>query len=250
MALNRQVQDYYRENPLMISSPFGGVDGIKGDLLLDTFEKLNISIKSRRVLDVGCGRGYAESVVRDAGGDYTGCDFVASRPGLKFALADGSQLPFPASAFDGVFCIDAFEHFPEGPAAAREFHRVLKDDGFVFLSVPNYSNVAGLVKAYCEKTGSYRPNTWAPFRQWQPQEFESALTEYRVRRMFTDAGFSRFRCIGYGPEVCLGLFPWIAHRHMPERVMFRLQKLFGLIGPSIAGVWPGASLHMFWKIEK
>ena len=250
MALKKEVQDYYLDNPLMISSPFGGVDSIKKDLLLNTWEALGISVNGKKLLDVGCGRAFAETVVRDAGGDYTGVDFVASRPGMKFALADGSQLPFPAAAFDGVFCIDAFEHFPEGHAAAREFHRVLSNRGFVFLSVPSYANVAGLVKAYCERFGDYRPNTWAPFRNWQPQEFESALTAGRVRRMFGAAGFTQFRRIGYGPEVGLGLFPWLAHRRMPEALMYRLDRFFRAIGPTVAAVWPGASLHEFWKIEK
>lgn len=249
MVLKPDVQAYYRGNPLMVSSPFGGVDGVNRALLLDVFRRLDIQLAGRRILDVGCGRGYVGEVVAEQGGDYTGVDFVVSRGGFRLALADGAALPFTDEVFDGVFCIDAFEHFPDETQAATEFRRVLRPGGFVFLSAPNYANVAGLVKKACETLGGYEKDTWAPFRHWQAQEFERALTAGSVRRAFQAAGFSRFRRTPYGPEAGLGLFPWMEHARMPEAVTFRLQRLFARIGPAFVRVWPGASLHSFWKIE-
>jgi hypothetical protein len=120
----------------------------------------------------------------------------------------------------------------------------------VFLSVPNYSNVAGAVKFCCERWGGYKPMSWAPFRHWQPQEYERPLTAGFVRRTFRRAGFERMRRIGYGAEVGLGLFPWLAHPRMPEWAQFRLQRLFAAAGPAVARIWPGSSLHQFWKIER
>jgi len=125
----------------------------------------------------------------------------------------------------------------------------VRPTGAVFLSVPNYSNVAGLVKKVCETVGWYAHNTWAPFRYWQPQERERLLTARAIRRAFGRGGFTRFRRLGYGPEVGLGLFPWMAHRRMPEAVRFRLQRLSIAVGPAIVRMWPGASLHTFWRIE-
>ncbi len=250
MVLNEDVRAYYRDNPLMVSSPFGGVDGVNRALFDRVFGALGISVAGRRILDVGCGRGFVGDFVRERGGVYVGADFVASRPGGPDVLADGARLPFTDASFDGVFCIDAFEHFPEAEAAAREFHRVLRPGGFVFLSVPNYSNVAGLVKWWCERTGRYAPDTWAPFRHWQAQEYERPLTGRFVAKLFRGAGFQQLRRRGHGAEVDLGLFPWVAHPAMPEAVLFRLQRLFGAVGPALASVWPGASLHLFWHMEK
>jgi hypothetical protein len=34
---------------------------------------------------------------------------------------------------------------------------------------------------------------------------------------------------------------------MPEGLKFRLQRLFRFLGPAVTHVWPGASLHLFWK---
>lgn len=247
--MSEKLRRYYEENPLMVSSPFGGVDGINSELLLNVFHDLDIDIQAKKILDVGCGRGFIEEFVVNSGGDYTGVDFVSSRQGFRLALADSAGLPFADNTFDALFCIDAFEHFPDAQKAVVEFHRVMKPDGLVFLSVPNYANIAGLVKKCCETFGRYEKNTWAPFRNWQPQELEHALTSGRVRRLFKKAGFNKLKRIGHGPEAGLGLFPWIEHAKMPEAIKFRLQRLFIAIGPAIAAVYPDASLHSFWKIE-
>ena len=248
LAVARRIQEYYAANPLMVSSPFGGVDGVNEELLEAVFAALDIDVADRAVLDVGCGRGHVGGFVERRGGRYVGMDLLVSRRGFTMVLADGADLPFRDGAFDAVFCVDAFEHFPDPVQAAREFRRVLAPGGFVFLSAPNYSNVAGFVKKAAETFGRYEKNTWAPFRHWQPQELEHALTGRKVRRIFHGAGFTNLRRIAHGGEIDLGLFPWTAHARMPEAITFRLQRLFGRIGPAVARIWPGASLHGFWKI--
>lgn len=247
---SQKLRAYYEANPLMVSSPFGGVDGINQALLQSVLEQLGFEIAGKRVLDVGCGRGYTGEVVRDLGGEYIGADFVVSRSEFPLIQADAQALPFPGSAFDLVFCVDAFEHFPNAAAAVREFHRVLRPGGGVFLSVPNYGNVAGLVKWWCERFGQYERNTWAPFRRWQPQELEHFVTGGGIARLFHRGGFTPICRIGHGPEAGLGLFPWIDHPHMPEAIQFRLQRLFRAIGPAIARLTPTTSLHLFWRFEK
>lgn len=248
IEMDEQVRAFYETNPRMVSSPFGGVDGINSELMGEVFDALDIDLAGKRILDVGCGRGYAGEWVRAQGGSYFGADFVVSRRGFPLVRADAPLLPFSDTAFDGLFCVDMFEHLPDPRAAAREFHRVLRPDGFVFLSAPNYSNVAGVVKRLSETFGGYRKNTWAPFGRWQPQELEQPLTGRFVERVFRDGGFNRFRRMGYGGEVGLGLFPWIDHPRMPEAVQFRLQRLFAAVGKPISSLAPGASLHGFWKI--
>ena len=233
----------------MVSSPFGGIDGIHKERLRAVLAQLGIQCSGKRILDVGCGRGYAREIVHEAGGRYTGLDFVPSRPTTPFVQGDARYLPFSDAAFDLIFCMDAFEHFPEPDAAAREFRRVLQPGGVVFLSAPNYANVAGLVKRCLECSGRYRPDTWAPFGRWQPQEFEQCLTPRFVRRAFRAGGFAHFRAVGYGREVYLGLFPWMDHPRMPEAVRLRAQPPLILLGSLIARVWPSSSLHLFWRIE-
>lgn len=244
------IQQFYQANPRMVSSPFGGIDGIHTALLNDVLAALDIDLTERRVLDVGCGRGYIEDLVIAGGGQYIGADFVVSRKGFPLVRADAARLPFPAASMDVLLCVDASEHFPEPAAAAREFFRVLRPGGVYFLSAPNYGNMAGVVKKVWEGAGWYEKDTWAPFGRWQPQELEQPLTPCYVRRLYRDAGFTNIHAIGHAPEVGLGLFPWVDHPRMPESVQFRLQRLFAKVGPSIVKRVPSASLHLFWRMEK
>lgn len=250
MSQRSAIQDFYASNPRMISSPFGGVDGINRALLLDVLRRLDISLAGKCVVDVGCGRGFVEEVVRDFGGSYLGLDLVVSRRGFPFALADAAALPVRAESADLLCCIDASEHFPDMRGAAAEFHRILKPGGIAFLSTPNYGNVAGMVKRIYETAGWSAKNTWAPFGRWEPQEYEQAITQRIVCRVYREAGFKNVRRIGHGVEVGLGIFPWIEHPRMPDAIRFRLQRLFAWLGPGWAALFPGASLHVFWRMEK
>lgn len=247
--MSKSLREFYANNPLMVSSPFGGVDGIRRELIDPLFAELGIRFDNRRVLDVGCGRGFLGDIVREQGGVYHGLDLVRSRQGFPLTLGEATALPFANASFDAVSCVDVFEHIEHGGVAAREFRRVLRPGGFVFLSSPNYANVAGLVKWVYEAAGWYERNTWAPFRHWQPQEWETMLTLGKVRRLFAAAGFGRMQCIAHGGEVGLGLCPWIDHPRMPEAIQFRLQRLFAKVGPPIGQAFPTTSLHGFWRMD-
>jgi len=248
----KQVEAYYRENGELVSSPFAAVDGFRRSVLERVLERLGLSVDGKQVLDVGCGRGLLRSFVEQQGGRYTGYDLVLDRirsdSRSRFVRGDAHFLPFRRASFDAVFCVDSFEHYLDGAAVAAEFRRVLKPDGFVFLSVPNYSNVAGFVKWVSEKLGLREKNTWAPFAAWKPQALEHFVTSRYVRSKFEQAGFRRFRKLGYGEEVSIGLFPWLWHPLMPGRVERLLRAVLRPLGDGVARVWPGASLHLFWAI--
>ncbi|MEX2016564.1 MAG: methyltransferase domain-containing protein, partial [Candidatus Hydrogenedentales bacterium] len=168
---------------------------------------------------------------------------------FALTMGDAARLPFARASFDVVCCVDAFEHFPDPAAATREFRRVLRPGGFMFLSAPNYGNIAGIVKWWYERFGRYERDTWAPFGRWQRQEHETLVTARRIRRWFSEAGFNGTRRIGFGREVGLGLFPWVDHPRMPDAIRFRLQTAATGAGPLVAKAFPGASLHNFWRFD-
>ncbi len=86
-----------------------------------------------RVLDIGAGqqpfRPYLPSDAR-----YTALEIVPI-PGND-VIASVLALPFANGAFDAVICTEVLEHVPEPGHALAEIHRVLRDGGQVYITVP------------------------------------------------------------------------------------------------------------------
>jgi len=164
-------------------------------------------------------------------------------------MGDAQCLPFRDEAFDLIVCVDAFEHFLQPESAVREFRRVLRPGGSIFLSVPNYSNIAGLVKWWCERSGAAPQYGWAPFGGWQNQEYEYPMTSVKLRRLLQTGGFTRGKRLAYAREISIGLFPWVEHPKMPERLRLGIRSMFGVVGPLLSRIMPWASLHLFWRFD-
>jgi ubiquinone/menaquinone biosynthesis C-methylase UbiE len=51
-------------------------------------------------------------------------------------VSDIASIPVPAASFDCLFCAEVLEHVPEPISAIKEFNRILKLGGYLFLSAP------------------------------------------------------------------------------------------------------------------
>jgi ubiquinone/menaquinone biosynthesis C-methylase UbiE len=109
---------------------------------------LGLSPESR-VLDVASGKGTSAVLLAQRfGSTVVGIDLSAQnirsagaevdRLGLahrvRFEVGDAERLPIDDASLDAIICECAFCTFPDKPAAAREFARVLKPGGQVGLS--------------------------------------------------------------------------------------------------------------------
>ncbi len=253
---SREIANYYETHSASVSSPFGGIEtrGSDNAYLSEVLSDFRVDLKGRDVLDVGCGGGW---FARYCGGKvkhYIGMDITAICAKITkgvaphVVLGTAESLPFRSGVFDYVFCIDSFEHIPDQERATAEVYRVLKADGKVFLSVPNYSNICGLVKKFAEGIGLSSKDSWAPFDHWTPQVLEHFMTPGKIRHVFDKGGFARFRMIGGRHDFIDGVFPWIDHKFMVgERVV---RKLFSFLETPLTMLFPWLSLHTFWLIEK
>src|SRR5437867_2963046 len=95
-----------------------------------------------RVLDVGCGSGWATRMLAEYAfnGRVTGIDIsdemirVAressrSLPNVDFEIASAEQLPFPDHEFTHAFSMESLYYYRNIPKALKEIHRVLKPGG-------------------------------------------------------------------------------------------------------------------------
>ena len=105
---------------------------------LATFRKFGLAVGNRDILEVGCGNGYAASLITAEGPrSYTGLDImpeqlaIARERGLanaRFVEGSADDLSaFPAGSFDAVldFCIlhhvEGWRRVPPGPEGRRGY---------------------------------------------------------------------------------------------------------------------------------
>jgi ubiquinone/menaquinone biosynthesis C-methylase UbiE len=138
-----------------------------------------------RVLDLGCGSGWASRLIA---GEYgaqfvTGIDVsdemvrVAQRastdfPGIDYRVTSAADLPFPAGQFTHVFSMESIYYYPEPAAALKEVYRVLEPNGL-----------------FCAVVDLFKENE--PTKYWVdklkvPVHF---LGESEYRTLFESAGF-------------------------------------------------------------
>jgi SAM-dependent methyltransferase len=91
------------------------------------------SIGMATLLDVGCYdkllRKYLNNGVAYIGIDYPEYDLEKDR------------LPFKNKSFDYVCCFEMLEHLVDQTNCIKEIKRVVKDDGLIFISLPNIEHI-------------------------------------------------------------------------------------------------------------
>lgn len=98
-----------------------------------------------KLLDVPTGTGSLASRLQKMGFDVSCCDiqpsfFAAEDLTVQFGDMN-KQLPYKAACFDYIVCLDGLEHVENPFNAIREFGRILKRRGKIFLSIPNFLNI-------------------------------------------------------------------------------------------------------------
>jgi len=150
-------------------------------------------LRKKRILDVGCARGVfinelsrsCEPFGLDVSKNFLkqGRDVYGK---MNVVCADAHAIPFEDKCFDCIFCLDVFEHLKNNDWVLAEFHRVLKDDGLLFLSVPNHWNILLL---FLGMFGNVKMSQ---------QEIEHAMTYTRMKKLLSGKfGIEEFRGGGY-----------------------------------------------------
>ena len=142
-----------------------------------------------RVLDVGCGSGWATRLLADYAkdGSVTGIDISdemvrlagapsASHQNTDYRVASAEQLPFADNEFTHAFSMESLYYYADIPRALSEIQRVLKPGG-LFVAV---------VDMYWESEATHQ---WIDTLKVPVQLL--SIKEYRT--MFEGAGFDKVR---------------------------------------------------------
>ena len=101
--------------------------------------------KRGSVLDVPAGSGAFGLRLKEMGFSVSCCDINPSgftADGIEIKEGDLNQsLPYPSGSFNFITCMEGLEHLENPFNAIREFQRLLKPEGKLFLSLPNYLNI-------------------------------------------------------------------------------------------------------------
>ncbi len=102
-------------------------------------------LKGKVILDIGCGPGRDAKAFSEKGYHVTGIDATPEMithakeyvPTVDFSVMDMRKLDFPDAMYDGIWSCGSFCHVSkrEAKATLREFYRVLKPEGILFVSV-------------------------------------------------------------------------------------------------------------------
>jgi SAM-dependent methyltransferase len=104
----------------------------------------------RSILDIGAGNGFASKVFAENGKDVTATglsidtygrsNFVTTVSLHENVFIEDMHI-FSDSQFDAVWCSHVLEHTQNPGRALNEIHRVLKDGGYLFIVVPEYTDL-------------------------------------------------------------------------------------------------------------
>lgn len=113
-------------------------------ILEDQIKKLFPGRNNARILNVGAAFGASTIWLQQFGSVVSVeiskecCDFVNEHLGLNFIQGSITSLPFKDGEFDLVCAFDVVEHVEEDRLAISELHRVCKQGGYVFTTVPTF----------------------------------------------------------------------------------------------------------------
>jgi len=101
-------------------------------------------MSGKRVLDIPCGDGRASYEFKKKGANVIALDLFPEfmkLTDLSAEYADLSEsLPVESESIDYIICQEGIEHIPNQLNVLEEFNRVLKKDGTLLITTPNYSH--------------------------------------------------------------------------------------------------------------
>ena len=142
-------QDYFSNLTDIYSFPFSLYHQPILSSIVEYVKKYAENQKDMKILDVGCGAGLKHTSLMNYATVF-GIDvarkqikYCQSRFGNNYIFVErGGKYPFPENYFDVIIVSEVLEHISKGdvPSFLAEIKRVLKNEGVIMVSTPNYAS--------------------------------------------------------------------------------------------------------------
>jgi len=150
MPFNLRLKDYitlFRVAQKRLDSPeaYRSFQHFQGELLVKFLQSHRLNLRNHRVLDLGCGFGGYSIVLKETGAQVISADLSPSDSAgeLEMFCADAQCLPLADKSVDLIICASLIEHVQNPAQLLREIYRVLRVDGWVYLSFPPFYTPIG-----------------------------------------------------------------------------------------------------------
>ena len=148
--------------------------------------------KSSKILDFGCGACDKAAVLKFLGYECYACDDLqnnwhlkgdnqkkildfSEKLGIKFSLLTDYNIPFENNYFDMVMLHSVLEHLHGSPRdLLNELLKRTKDNGYIFITVPNLVNIKKRIKVLFGKSNLPAFDTY----YWFPGKWRGHVREY------------------------------------------------------------------------
>lgn len=148
-------------------------------------EEIERHIKTGKLLDIGCGRGFFLVNFINTNIDYLGieprkqvCEEAEKRVGKNKIFCNTlKEANFPDSHFDIVTMLNLIEHLPNPKENLKEVNRVIKKGGLLFIETPNADSFFAKILG----------KRWHAFLEREHHYFFTKIT---LKRILTDTGFT------------------------------------------------------------
>ncbi len=101
--------------------------------------------KGKRIVDFPSGNGITSRILKEIGAEPIALDLFPEYfeiKGIECKRVNISEgLPLDDEFADGLICQEGIEHFSDQYGALKEFNRIIKKDGTLLITTPNYSNL-------------------------------------------------------------------------------------------------------------
>jgi len=102
-------------------------------------------------------------------------------PSLFGVVGDAMEIPFKDNSFDTIICVELIEHLQNPDKCMNEIHRVLKDNGNLIMTTPNYRSFWPLLEFLWDEFGRGRNYRFQHISKFNIDSIKNTLTKYNFR---------------------------------------------------------------------